>query len=237
MSAQDESDSKSAQPEYPGGVPGKFDKNGNVQPFAGNTIVCHLANPSKLYTSLLGLHEKLRTSHLSHLYTLLPPPSWHMTVFEGVCNQVRKPEYWPSDLPLDTPLADCTAHFAAKLERFDLRDDRPYQMCVRGMDPLETGMGIHLEPRTAVEGARLRSVRNRLAEALDLRHPGHESYGLHFSIAYLLRHLSEEQKAELSGLVLDHLEDAPVEFELGVPEFCTFEDMFAFKRQFYLAKQ
>ncbi|KAJ9160928.1 DUF1868-domain-containing protein [Coniochaeta hoffmannii] len=230
-------DQDEASPRYPAGIPGKFDKDGNVQRFPGNTIVCHLSQSSDLYASLLGLYQKLRASPHAHLYTLLPPPSWHMTLFEGVADQVRQPAYWPSDLPLDTPLAECTDHFAKKLALFDLQCDPPYRMCVRGLDPLKIGIGIHLEPRDAEEESRLRGLRDRISEALNLRHPGHESYGLHFSLAYLLRHLTEEQDADISKLVLDHLQDAPTDFELGAPEFCTFEDMFAFKRLFYLKNQ
>ncbi|OIW31717.1 DUF1868-domain-containing protein [Coniochaeta ligniaria NRRL 30616] len=231
-------DDQNTSSRYPAGIPGKFDKDGNVQPFPGNTIVCHLSQSSELYASLLGLYEKLRTGPHSHLYTLLPPPSWHMTVFEGVCDQVRKPGYWPSDLPPDAPLADCTAHFAEKLSTFDLGfDPPPYRMCVRGIDPLEIGLGLHLEFRDAGEETRFRALRDRISETLSLRHPGHESYGLHLSLAYLLRHLTDDQKAEISKLVLDHLAGSPVEFELGAPEFCTFENMFAFKRLFYLGIQ
>jgi hypothetical protein len=231
---QELNDDQRTSPRYPGGIPGKFDKDGNVQPFPGNTIVCHISQSSELYASLLELYEKLRTGPHSHLYTLLPPPSWHMTVFEGVCDQVRKPGYWPSDLPVDAPLADCTAHFADKLAAFELRCDPPYRMRVRGIDPLEIGLGLHLEFRDAEEQTRFRALRDRISETLNLRHPGHESYGLHLSIAYLLRHLTEDQKADISSLVLDHLNGSPVDFDLGAPEFCTFEDMFAFKRLFYL---
>ena len=231
-------DDKHVSRQYPAGIPAKFDKHGKVQPFPGNTIVCHLSQSSELYSSLLLLHEKLRASHLSHLYTLLHPPSWHMTVFEGVCDAVRKPGYWPADLPPDAPLADCTAHFAQKLSAFDLRScDPPYRMCVRGLDPLEVGIGLHLEFRDAEQEARFRGLRDRVSEVLELRHPGHESYGLHFSLAYLLRYPTDDQKDELSRLVLDHLRDAPTDFELAAPEFCTFEDMFAFKRLFYLKSQ
>lgn len=225
---------QSKLPLYPAGIPGKFDRDGNVQQFPGNTIVCHLPQSSVLYTSLLGLYERLRGYRHPHLYTLLPPPSWHMTVFEGVCDKVRRPGYWPSDLPLDAPLADCTDHFARKLFSFDLQCDPPYHLRISGMDPLDVGIGIHLEFRDADEEARFRRMRDRISETLNLRHPGHESYGLHLSLAYLLRYPTDEQKAELSKLVLDHLKDAPVDFELGAPEFCTFENMFAFKRLFYL---
>ncbi|KAH8912132.1 DUF1868-domain-containing protein [Coniochaeta sp. PMI_546] len=234
---QEVHDDRNTSPQYPSGIPGKFDKDGNVQPFPGNTIVCHLSQSSEVYASLLGLYDKLRTGPYSHLYTLLPPPSWHMTVFEGVCDQVRKSGYWPSNLPSDTPLADCTSHFAAKLNAFDLRCDPPYRMRIRGIDPLEIGLGLHLEFQNAQEETPFRALRDRISQTLNLRQPGHESYGLHLSLAYLLRHLTEDQKAEITNLVLDHLKDSPVDFELGAPEFCTFEDMFAFKRLFYLRTQ
>jgi hypothetical protein len=158
-----------------------------------------------------------------------------MTIFEGVCDQIRRPGSWPTDLPLDAPLDEVTAHFTSKLTGFELKyDGPPYRMRVDGMDPLEVGIGIHLEARTAEEGRRIRGLRDRLADALELKHPGHERYGLHFSAAYLLRRLSDEQERQVRELVLGCLEGVDKEFELGAPEFCTFGDMFAFKRLFYL---
>jgi hypothetical protein len=229
--------SRVSRPPYPLGIPGKFDIDGNVQPFPGNTIVSHLAPSSALYASMLELYAKLEKSHLAPLYALLPPSSWHMTVFEGVCDQVRKPEFWSVDVPLDAPLEKCTSVFAERLSAFDLQCSPPYLMRVAGFDPFEIGIGVHLEPRTAEEDARLRGLRDELSDTLKIRHPSHDTYGLHFSIAYLLRHLTPDQHSELRTLVIDHCKTMPVEFELGAPEFCTFEDMFAFKRQFYLKSQ
>lgn len=224
----------SSRPQYPNGVPYKFNPEGAVQPFPGNTIVSHLSLDSPLYASMLVLHGKLRVSHLSHLYALLPPPSWHMTVFEGVCDKVREPGHWPADLAIDAPLADCNALFARKLELFDLQCAPPYSMAVAGWSPLKVGIGVDVEPRTREENARLRGLRDRLADELQIRHKGHENYGLHLSVAYLLRHLTDGQRKELQALLDEHFEQMPREFELGAPEFCKFDDMFEFKRVFYL---
>jgi hypothetical protein len=68
-------------PGYPIGVPSKFDPEGNVQPFSGNTIIVHLSPRTEFYASLLELHAKLAASPLSSLFALLPPESWHMTIF------------------------------------------------------------------------------------------------------------------------------------------------------------
>ena len=208
------------------------DPDGNVQPYPGNTIISSLSPSSDLYASMLVLRDKLRNSNLSHLYALLPPSSWHMTIFEGVCDDVRTPGYWPSDLSMDASLAECDALFANKLSSFDLQCDPPYLMSVVGFTP--SGLGVHVEPRTPEENARLRGLRDRLSEVLKIRHPDHEVYGLHLSLAYFLRYLTDEQKKELSVLLEGHLKSMPTEFELGAPEFCKFDDMFAFHRQFYL---
>lgn len=227
------------KPNYPIGVPGKFDPDGNVQPYPGNTIVSHLLHSSDLYTSLLGLYDKLEASPLAHLFALLPPSSWHMTVFEGVTDKVREPEFWPSDLSMDIPLEECTAHFAKKLKEFDLQEGGapPYRLTIKGFDPLKAGIGVRIELQTPEENRQFRELRDRLSETLKIRFPCHDTYGLHISIAYFLRYLTEEQSAELTTLLVEHLEGVPKEFELGAPEFCRFKDMRAFERLFYLKEQ
>ena len=64
-----------------------------------------------------------------------------------------------------------------------------------------------MEPSTTAEAARLRDLRDRLADLLQIRRPGHDSYGLRLSVAYLLRHLTEERKSELLALLVDHLQE------------------------------
>jgi len=221
---------------YPAGVPSKFDPDGNVQRFPGNTIVSHLSPTSAMYTSLLALHAKLAASPLSHLYALLPPSSWHMTVFEGVCDTERHPGHWPSDLPRDLPLEECTAHLGNKLKAFDLGEDArpPYRLTAQGFTSFDVGIGIHLMLRTPDEEARFRRLRDRLSEVLKIRHAQHNRYELHLSMAYFLRHLDDTQKEELGRLLMGHFETMPKEFDLAAPEFCTFENMFRFDRLFYL---
>ncbi|KAF7346095.1 DUF1868-domain-containing protein [Mycena sanguinolenta] len=214
-------------PKYPPGVPSKFDADGNVQYYPGNTIIAHLS-PSvepELHRSMVALHDKLQSSHLSHLYTLLPP------------NRVRVPGRWPDDLPLNASLEECTALFEKKLSSFDLQCDPPYHLSVTGFDPLENGIGVHLEPATTEENARIRGLRDRLWQLLHIRSERHDTYPLHFSMAYLLRILTDEQDKELRALLMDHFQGMPKQFTLGSPEFCTFENMFAFKPLLYLKNQ
>ncbi|KAF8208704.1 RNA ligase/cyclic nucleotide phosphodiesterase [Mycena galopus ATCC 62051] len=228
-----------SEPKYPIGVPEKFDPDGNVQPYPGNTVIAHLSQSSELHKSLRALHEKLKSSHLSHLYALLPLSSWHMTIFEGVAEYARSvPGRWPDDLPLNASLALCNSLYEEKLSSFDLQCDPPYHLAIMGFSPLVAGITLHLEPYTSQENARLRNLRNRLSSLLHIRAKGHDNYGFHMSMAYLLRFPTEEQDMQLMKLLTDHFEDEmPKEFELGPPEFCSFEDMFAFKPLLYLKNQ
>lgn len=222
-------------PEYPAGVPFKFTPDGKVQPFPGNTIVAHVLPASPLYTSLLALYSGLEESDLSQLYTLLPPSSWHMTLFEGVCDQVRKPGFWPKDLPLSTPLADVTNHFRKSLEEFKFDVDAPpYELNITGYEPLHVGIGLHVEPATPEEKLRFKGARNRLSQALGMRFPQHDEYSLHISVAYLLRHLSPEQEEGVRSLLQRYFKGLKGAFELGQPEFCTFENMLKFDRVIFL---
>ncbi|KAK5658861.1 hypothetical protein OQA88_1675 [Cercophora sp. LCS_1] len=226
-------------PAYPIGVPLKFDPNGNVQRFPGNTIISHLSLSDPLYSSLLELHAKLSDCALSHLFTLLPPESWHMTVFEGVCDRVRHPGHWPLTVPRDAPLEECTTLFATRLKEFELGEDGkpPYRLTAVGFSSFGVGIGVKLRLRTPEEEARFRGLRNRLADTLQIRHAHHDHYELHLSLAYFLRHLDENQKKELAELLWKHFEGMPKDFELGAPEFCVFENMFKFERQFYLGQE
>lgn len=223
-----------AQEPTPTGVPDKFGTDGLVKPFPGNTIICHLSHGSELFSQLMKLYEVLSNHENSTLYTLLPPSSWHMTVFEGVCDQVRREGFWPDDIPADAPLEFCTEHFRQQLSRFELQTRPPFQLKIAGYSPRVNGIGLHLEPKTDVENSRLRHVRDRLADTLRIRHPDHRSYVFHLSIAYFIRLPCDSEREELDAILYNHLQDMPAEFELGAPEFCTFADMFRFQTEFHL---
>ena len=161
------------KPKYPGGVPNKFAADGSVQPFPGNTIVLRLAPSSPLHSSLLELHEKLRSSPLAHLYALLPPESWHMTIFEGVTDKVRQPNKWASDLPTDTPLDDMTRHLCERVQRASFEDDAkaPFLLAFRGWKPLIGSIGMYIgnADDAPEEEARVRRLRDKLSEATRIK--------------------------------------------------------------------
>ena len=110
-------------------------------------------------------------------------------------------------------------------------------MVVDGFEPLEDGIALKIMPANPVEEKKLRQMRDRLAEHLQMKHPGHCTYSFHVSLAYMLRHLDQQNGNKLSNSLQGYRSKLPTYFELGAPEFCTFDNMFAFNRDFFLEKK
>ena len=45
---------------------------------------------------------------------------------------------------------------------------------------------------------------------------------------------TDQERDGLDATLMNYMQDFPKEFELGAPEFCLFDNMFEFRRQFYL---
>jgi hypothetical protein len=226
--------------EHPNGVPRKFTSGGKAQRYPGNTIQSRLDPDSPLYTSLLTLHAKLQASPQASqgLYVTLPPESWHVTVFEGATEQNRKPGYWPAGAGAEATMKECNDFFKQKLQGFNLAADAgpPYHMLVRDFyEPIHT-IAVRVEGNTAEEVTRLRVLRDRLSETLGIKQKNHQQYEFQVTVAYLLRWLNPEQKAELSDMLWEHKLRMPTEFDMGRLEFAVFEDMFGYESVFYLGE-
>lgn len=219
---------------YPKWIGSKFEPDGTVLPFPGNTLICHLSPTSDLYRALITLVNELKQQTFISHYVLLPPTSWHMTVFEGVSDQIREAGSWPSDLGHDVPLQDCTNHFRHKLASFELDCAPPLKMTVAGWEPLLDGIAVKVVPASIEEDIRLRGLRDRLASHLKTRYPGHESYSFHISLAYTLCSLEEKDQRATMAFLEEQQSKLPANFELGAPEFCVFDNMMDFRREFFL---
>jgi len=215
----------------------KFEPDGSLRYFPGNCIICHLHPESALYRALLIVYNKFADQPFAPLYTMLPPASWHMTIFEGVCDQIRKSGFWPDDMSSDASLTSCSALFNKKLVKFDLGIEPPFRMAVEGWETLKDGIAVRVVSASAAEESRLRQLRDRLSELLGIRHPTHDTYVFHVSVAYLLRHLNQEESQDIWAFLQDHRSALPGVFELGAPEFCLFDDVSAYYRQLFLERQ
>lgn len=233
-----------ARPAYPPDVGSKFFPDGRVHPFAGNTIICHLPQQGEAagcFDAMLDLYREAPRHAFLRKVALLPPSSYHMTVFGGANDRPRRRESWPADLTLDMPIAACSQAIGERLRDFDPQLTLPIRMRVDPEQRPEPGRALvfHLLPFDDAENARLRGLRDRLADRLKIRGAGHEGYRFHISFGYPLAWFDSAEQAAFERTWRDwatRLAARCPEILLGAPEYCTFEDMFAFHRLFHLGE-
>lgn len=233
-----------ARPAAPHDVGRKFFADGRVRPFAGNTIICHLPQQGpgyETFDALLDVYREMPIHEFGRKIALLPPSSYHMTIFGGANDQGRSPGAWPADIPTDTPIDVCSALLAKRLADFDLDCALPIRMRVNDAEPMHPEpLLIDLVPVDAAENLKLRRLRDRLSQTLKIRTRDHDRYGFHITLAYQIAWFDEAENADFQRARdrwrSELRKTAPV-IEFQAPEFCTFKDMFAFKSQFPLGRR
>ncbi|ACT08381.1 Domain of unknown function DUF1868 [Dickeya chrysanthemi Ech1591] len=224
----------------PRDIGGKFNPDGSVRRFPGNTIISHIPLGSAASNALMTVRDTLKQQDFSHCLTFTPPSSYHMTVFEGVTESKRRLPFWPAGLPTDAPLQICTDYLARKLTEFSLQASLPFKMRITEFNAQrDSGATIRLTPLDDNEERKLRTLRDRLSERLAIRAPDHDTYGFHVTLGYLTRWMTEEESQaylKTQQACLRYLQQQVPVLELGVPEFCAFNDMFAFDTQFNIGQ-
>ena len=220
----------------------KFYADGRVRPFLGNTIICPVPQQDagfEAFDALLDIYRDLPGHGFARKVTALPPSSYHMTVFGGADDQERKPGLWPRDVPLNVPIEVCDTMLAERLAGVQLECGLPIRMRVNDAEPAAhpEPILIDLSPVDEAEVQKLRRLRDRLADVLKIRQPDHDRYSFHISIAYQIDWFTDEEQADYVATRRHWREAlkrrAPV-FNFGSPEYCTLNDMFAFRRRLVL---
>lgn len=220
----------------------KFAPDGRVLPFAGSTVVCHLAQQgpeSAAFDVLLDFYRTARWTKFGPKITPLPPSSYHMTVIGCATDAAREPSKWPAGIPLDAPIEECSRIVGERLRKAQLPSIAPICMQV---DQGEIGydgntLRIPLEPIDRAEFERLEGLRRAIARAIEIPEPLPGIYQFHVTLGYLIQPFDSVERKEALAFLSDFkrrvAEAAPTMF-FGVPEYCTFEDMFAFRRQSFI---
>lgn len=220
----------------------KFAPDGRVLPFAGSTVVCHLPQQgpdSGVFDVLLNFYRTARWTGFGHKITLLPPSSYHMTVIGCATDTGRDPSKWPVGVPLDASIEECNRMVGERLQRAQLLEIAPTLMQVNQGDNGYDGntLRIPLEPVDQAEFERIERLRRAMARAIGIPEPAPGAYQFHITLAYLIQPMDAAEQAEALAVLRDcqrHVIEAAPILSLGAPEYCTFEDMFAFRRQFFL---
>lgn len=220
----------------------KFFPDGRVHPFAGNTVVCHLdqQGPRSLpFDAMLDIYREIPGKSYADKLSLLPPSSYHVTLFGGATDANREPGQWPRGVLPTASIAECNRIVGERLREARITPLSKIRMTV---DPTDSGydentLRMPLVPYDEGEAAKLGIFRDTLAEVVGVRSPNHENYQFHVTIGYLIRpfdrHELRDALADMAKWKDRMASTSPI-IELGRPEYCIFDDMFAFKRQFFL---
>lgn len=215
-------------PRYTREVGRKFHPDGRPRQFAGNTIICFVEPASSIGAAAHAFQEALGAAPFGRKFALLPPSSFHMTVMELLCDEVRSPERWSALLPLDAPLPATDAFFLARV----LPVAAPAGLTVRVTGVAHPdNLWLTLEPAGDQTAAALRDYREAVATATGVRFPDHDRYRFHLSLAYRLIALDADEEVALAALAQSwqpQLQAAGAGIALPPPVLTGFDDMFRF---------
>lgn len=215
--------------QYTKAVGTKFNEDGSLRRFPGNTVICKTVGIQPLSSELEWAQQQYQQLPFAGKFSFLPPSSFHMTVFDLVCDQVRDPQHWSTLVAADTPIEEVDEVLRRAVQQvippagFTMQIDEP---------AMGIALVIRLRAVDAENEVRLRNYRNELANATGIRSPNHDSYGFHISLAYILQPLTEDEKAQFTAIckqVTDRLRKTVGAFELRNPEFVLFNDMGEFQ--------
>jgi hypothetical protein len=167
----------------------KFNEDGSVRPYPGVTIICFAQASDALYQAGVQVQAGLQQQPYGHKFALLPPPSFHMTVFSLILDAQRDPSYWSPSLPLDAPLAQADAFFEARVAA--VPPPAGLRMCLTYIGG--RGLSFRLSPADEHTYDALRAYRAHIAQATGVRHPDHDTYEFHLTLAYNLQVLTHEE--------------------------------------------
>ena len=203
----------------------KFNADGSAHQFPGNTVLCDVVPESDTMALLKQFYVAILQQPWVTNYAMLPPSSYHMTVFDLVCEDVRKTDAWTSLLPLDAPLE---AVDAMALDRWQAAPKPPQPNVMLGWLEIGDYITLRLKPKDATSNKVLRDYRDALSVLFGIRHPNHESYFFHLTYAYGITSLDDEEKEAIAQFVEEWtpvLEEGLSSLELELPTLRFFADM------------
>ncbi len=216
---------------FPGGISlpgggGKFDTSGAVLRWPGNTFVCNVDPGSESFQRLVGLQEQVKRSPFGALFTFLPAPSFHMTVFQGYSPRELYTEHWPEGLSAESSRDATTDFIAARIDganlpRFSARPTGLY-----------AGNSVTMAGLSPEDDARMRAARRHLRDLTGIHPPGFETYVFHITLGYLIQWLTSQTARDLVAfsdeIGTTFCEETP-QIDLQDCAFCTFETMHHFE--------
>ncbi|BCL73917.1 hypothetical protein TUMSATVNIG1_59020 (plasmid) [Vibrio nigripulchritudo] len=205
----------------------KYNEDGTAYPFDANTIVCHIDKQGALFQKLLVIRNTLKALSFADKFGWMPSESYHMTLFGGVNDPVRRASDWSDDFSLDTPIAEITEHFINVLKSTSIPNE--YQMKPFAMVTNNSGcITLKLKPATEESERDVREARDILRDVTKINRPDHNEYYFHVTFTYQTKWLTEEEAILLDTKMKQLFDELFADDEsvaINKPQLCTCKTM------------
>lgn len=218
---------------YTSAVGQKFNEDGSVRSFPGNTVICMVDPGSPTQKALVTTREIIRDGlgDVDRKYSYLPEDSYHMTVFDCVCDAIRKPEDWPNGFALDAPLKKVDEYLLRKWAEVGVPEE-PFRMVFDRVG-ITDWTCLMLKPESESEEARIRGFRDELSRvfAIGASRSWHKEYFFHITLAYGIIVPEESDQPVVDATIAkanDYLRKCFGVYRASAPRLGFFNDMFSF---------
>jgi hypothetical protein len=212
----------------------KFNADGTVRDFAGNTFIGHVGQQGEDFAAfdrLLDVYRDAPRYSFAAKLALLPPSSYHITIFGGMNEADRGTVRWPATLAPDISLMAANRSWLEKLRARARMSDATFSFELNPPPPhmLEGAPHIPLRPADDATALRLAKLRDDLSRLTGIRRGDHDQYQYHLTFGYLYKHLTSAQADDLQRATALWMANMPRRFRISGVQFCSFRDMYAFQ--------
>lgn len=207
--------------------PYKFDEQGNVLPYYGNTIIS-FANQEEedIYQTSCRVQEQMKKTGFADCLAFLPPSSFHITV-QSLCRVRDKgTPQWPSYIPADVKFSEVDKILKKRIE-----DIPKPENIIMIFDECAVNKLI-VKPYDEHSKICLKQYRDQAAEKTGIHHPWHDEFRYHISLNYVVKMLNEKQIEECENFcrsMTEELRQNQKPFKLSKAEFVIFNDMLSYE--------
>lgn len=214
----------------------KFNADGTVRPFGGNTFIGHIEQQGAgfdQFDALLSIYREFPAYSFARKISLTPPSSYHVTVFGGLNDEDAGRPRWPRGLPAGQSVDAVTRQWLHRLQARPRLADSRFEFAFG--TPVVTSDGaphIPLHPANDATAKRLVALRDDLSALTGIRDKDHDRYAYHMTFGYVHERLSSAEAQALHTATAHWVERAAaVRGTIVIPEvqFCSLRDMYAFR--------
>jgi hypothetical protein len=200
--------------------PFKFVNSGEFNRFRGSTVVCMVPADSDFHSSLRAMQRIIADSALAPYYALLPPDSFHMTLFDLL--HEKSWDYIDRADQVDWLAVheEIRSHIPPAMLAPEVGFDMAFDQVPEDLHR------VALKPVDAAAASALAEWRSR-AEQLTQR-PAAAGYQFHVTLAYRLRPMKGDRVLAQAALLQAEMEALQSPPRLSRPRLVRFENMSAY---------